>query len=68
MNMSDLNLKPEFELVGEEHSVRTLIARRQPGADGAGSAQSALRGPRRRAEGLRLRAPSDDGFRLFRVF
>jgi hypothetical protein len=66
--MSELNLKPEFDLLGDEDSVRTLISRRQPGADGAGSAQSPLRSLRRRADGLRLRAPSDDGFHLFRVY
>jgi hypothetical protein len=67
--MSKLQLKPEFEDVPAEETLRGMAGANDASAvaDAAGSGLLG-RGGRRRADRARLRWSMDDGFHLFRVY
>ncbi len=66
--MSKLNLQPEYQLASDDDSVHG-VAPLEPAANDDGQRGSTLvRGVRRRLHATRLRPPSDDGFRLFRIY
>jgi hypothetical protein len=66
--MSDLQLKPEFENVPAGETLRGVASSSGAAAADAASNGSHGRGGRRRSDAARLRWPTDDGFRLFRVY
>ena len=64
--MSELRMKPGFEELSVHDSPQQLRAsHHHAAADGTLARGKALK---RRQPGLRLRAPADDGFHLFRVY
>ncbi|HEV7985795.1 MAG TPA: hypothetical protein VGP20_06505 [Steroidobacteraceae bacterium] len=64
--MSELQLTPEFEVTTD--AVRGETALNRAAADSAVRGGAQLRGTRRRIDAARLRAPTDDGYHLFRVY
>lgn len=66
--MSELKLKPDFEMSGDNDTLRGPAALNRLHADGLTRGSAALRSSRRRIDAARLRTPSDDGYHLFRVY
>jgi hypothetical protein len=66
--MSNLNQKPSYQFASDDDASQGLPVLEQAANDDPQAGGALLRGPLRRAHATRLRPPSDDGFRLFRIY